>query len=48
MASADPAVAEPTPTGPLPRAARQEAILRGAARAFARAGYAATSMEVAA
>src|SRR5262249_56720310 len=30
---------------PLPRAARQEAILRGAARAFARAGYAATSME---
>lgn len=45
MASADPAVAEPAPTGPLPRAARQEAILRGAARAFARAGYAATSME---
>jgi AcrR family transcriptional regulator len=33
MASADPA------------AARQETILRGAARAFARAGYAATSME---
>jgi AcrR family transcriptional regulator len=31
--------------GPLPRAARHEAILRGAARAFARAGYAATSME---
>ena len=45
MASADPAVAEAAPTGPLPRAARQEAILRGAARAFARAGYAATSME---
>jgi AcrR family transcriptional regulator len=33
------------PAGPLPRAARHEAILRGAARAFARAGYAATSME---
>jgi AcrR family transcriptional regulator len=33
------------PTGPLPRAARQEAILRGAARAFARTGYAGTSME---
>jgi AcrR family transcriptional regulator len=31
--------------GPLPRAARQESILRGAARAFARTGYAATSME---
>jgi AcrR family transcriptional regulator len=46
MATADPAVAEPVPpTGPLPRAARQEAILRGAARAFAGAGYAGTSME---
>jgi AcrR family transcriptional regulator len=33
------------PTGPLPRAERQEAILRGAARAFAHSGYAATSME---
>jgi AcrR family transcriptional regulator len=29
----------------LPRAERQEAILRGAAQAFARSGYAATSME---
>lgn len=29
----------------LPRAERQEAILRGAAKAFARSGYAATSME---
>jgi len=39
-------IVEPAlPTGPLPRAARQEAILRGAARAFARTGYAATSME---
>ncbi len=46
MASADPAVVDPAPpTRPLPRAARQEAILRGAARAFARAGYAGTSME---
>lgn len=34
-----------TPTGPLPRAERQESILRGAAEAFAQAGYAATSME---
>jgi AcrR family transcriptional regulator len=38
-------VDELIPAGPLPRAARQEAILRGAARAFARAGYAGTSME---
>jgi len=39
-------VVEPAlPTGPLPRAARQEAILRGAARAFAATGYAGTSME---
>jgi AcrR family transcriptional regulator len=39
-------VVEPAlPTGPLPRAARQEAILRGAARAFAGTGYAGTSME---
>jgi AcrR family transcriptional regulator len=39
-------VPEPAlPTGPLPRAARQEAILRGAARAFAGTGYAGTSME---
>lgn len=47
MASAtDPEVVAPVPrTGPLPRAARQEAILRGAARAFARTGYAGTSME---
>lgn len=45
MASADPAIVDPARSGPLPRAARQEAILRGAARAFARAGYAATSME---
>ncbi len=45
MASADPVVDPAPPTGPLPRAARQEAILRGAARAFARAGYAGTSME---
>lgn len=30
---------------PLPRAERRDAILRGAAEAFARAGYAATSME---
>lgn len=39
--------AEPAapPTGPLPRAERQAAILRGAAAAFARSGYAATSME---
>ncbi len=33
------------PTGPLPRPARQAAILRGAAEAFARGGYAGTSME---
>jgi AcrR family transcriptional regulator len=33
------------PSGPLPRAERRDAILRGAADAFARAGYAATSME---
>lgn len=33
------------PTRPLPRAERQAAILRGAAAAFARAGYAGTSME---
>jgi AcrR family transcriptional regulator len=33
------------PPGPMPRAARHEAILRGAARAFARTGYAGTSME---
>jgi AcrR family transcriptional regulator len=33
------------PTGPLPRRDRREAILRGAADAFARTGYAATSME---
>jgi len=33
------------PTGPLPRAERRDAILRGAAEAFARTGYAATSME---
>lgn len=46
MASADPAVVDPVPpSGPLPRAARQESILRGAARAFARGGYAGTSME---
>ena len=45
MASADPVVVDPASLGPLPRAARQAAILRGAARAFARAGYAATSME---
>jgi AcrR family transcriptional regulator len=45
MASADAVVVDPALTGPLPRAARPEAILRGAARAFARAGYAATSME---
>jgi AcrR family transcriptional regulator len=45
MASADGVVVDPALTGPLPRAARQETILRGAARAFARAGYAATSME---
>jgi AcrR family transcriptional regulator len=45
MASADPAVVESARTGPLPRAARQETILAGAARAFARAGYAGTSME---
>ena len=45
MASADPVVVDPPSTGPLPRAARQAAILSGAARAFARAGYAATSME---
>jgi AcrR family transcriptional regulator len=32
-------------TPPLPRAERQAAILRGAAVAFARTGYAATSME---
>ena len=35
----------PVATGPLPRAARQESILHGAAAAFARTGYAATSME---
>jgi AcrR family transcriptional regulator len=45
MASADPAVVDSARTGPLPRAARHETILSGAARAFARAGYAATSME---
>src|SRR4029079_16549919 len=33
------------PTGPLPRAERHAAIIRGAAVAFARRGYAATSME---
>jgi AcrR family transcriptional regulator len=33
------------PTRPLPRAERRDAILRGAAEAFARTGYAATSME---
>jgi AcrR family transcriptional regulator len=33
------------PTRPLPRPERHAAILRGAAEAFARAGYAATSME---
>jgi AcrR family transcriptional regulator len=33
------------PTGPLPRAERQRAILAGAAAAFAERGYAATSME---
>ena len=33
------------PSGPLPRAERQESILRGAAAAFAQTGYAATSME---
>ena len=33
------------PTGPLPRAQRHASILRGAAVAFARSGYAATSME---
>jgi AcrR family transcriptional regulator len=33
------------PSGPLPRAERRDVILRGAADAFARAGYAATSME---
>jgi AcrR family transcriptional regulator len=32
-------------SGPLPRAERSAAILRGAAEAFARTGYAATSME---
>ena len=43
---AGPAYVEPAPpAGPLPRAARQEAILAGAARAFARTGYAGTSME---
>jgi AcrR family transcriptional regulator len=45
MASADPVVVDPASTGPLPRAARQAVIVRGAACAFARAGYAATSME---
>ncbi|MGH9048241.1 MAG: TetR/AcrR family transcriptional regulator [Acidimicrobiia bacterium] len=34
-----------TRSRPLPRAERRDAILRGAADAFARAGYAATSME---
>jgi AcrR family transcriptional regulator len=33
------------PTGPLPRAERQAAILQGAAAAFVGRGYAATSME---
>jgi AcrR family transcriptional regulator len=33
------------PSGPLPRAERQATILGGAARAFARTGYAGTSME---
>jgi AcrR family transcriptional regulator len=33
------------PTGPLPRAERHAAIVRGAAVAFAKRGYAATSME---
>ena len=37
--------ATPAATGPLPRAERQESILHGAAAAFARTGYAATSME---
>jgi AcrR family transcriptional regulator len=36
---------QPLRPGPLPRAERREAILRGAAAAFAMAGYAATSME---
>ena len=40
-----PLVAPVAQRGPLPRAARQESILWGAARAFARTGYAATSME---
>ena len=35
----------PAPTGPLPRAERRDVILEGAAEAFARTGYAATSME---
>ncbi|HEX6311162.1 MAG TPA: helix-turn-helix domain-containing protein [Acidimicrobiia bacterium] len=39
------AAAPTAPSGPLPRAERRDAILRGAAEAFARAGYAATSME---
>jgi AcrR family transcriptional regulator len=38
-------MATTTVTTPLPRAERQAAILRGAAVAFARTGYAATSME---
>jgi AcrR family transcriptional regulator len=38
-------MATTTVTTPLPRAERQAAILRGAAGAFARTGYAATSME---
>lgn len=45
MASAVPTPAIPTTSGPLPRAERQAVILRGAAAAFARAGYAATSMK---
>jgi AcrR family transcriptional regulator len=40
-----PAPGAPAATRPLPRAERRDAILRGAAEAFARAGYAATSME---
>jgi len=38
-------VETPRQTAPLPRAERREAILRAAAVAFARTGYAATSME---
>lgn len=45
MPATPPSAAATAPTGPLPRAERQAAILAGAAAAFVGSGYAATSME---